>query len=260
MLTYEIFNSFESFKQSLARPHNGLGSASSTFEGYGKKPWYGTRDMSEALNLLVKGYNDPLEKVKNIAIKNDYVSGANSSIRIPYYYGSSVNMGRAMKGLPKCMNKRKREVKNIPVINIFVDCGILSKVSVDEKIEYGIRVLSIINSLHSKGYNTEIFVGAITIKSSEDDLSACLIKIKSYAESLNLLQLCFPIVHPSFLRRLMFAWREHFPKWNYYDYGRSAYVMNYEKLEKIVNDTLGKSFIYMNYKNVDKAISRLEGK
>ena len=260
MLTYEIFNSFESFKQSLARPHNGLGHSSSTLEASWERPWYGTKDMDEAMALLVKGYNDPLEKVKNIAIKNDYVSGANSSIRVPYYYGSSVNMGRAMKGLPKCMNKRKREVKNIPVINLFVDCGVLSGVSVSEKIEYGIKVLSIINTLHSKGYNTEIFVGAITIKESESDLSACLIKIKSYAESLNLLQLCFPIVHPSFLRRLMFAWREHYPKWNCHRYGQSAYVMNYEKLEKIVKDTLGKNFILVNYTNVEKAINRLEGK
>lgn len=257
MLTFEIFNNFSEFSASLSRVNNGLGSASQKFEADGK--WYGTKNFSDAMELLSNGYREPLEKIKNIAIKNDYVSGASCVTRAPYYYGSSVNMGRALKGLPKCMNKRRREVKNIPVINIFVDCGVLFKVKVNEKINYGIRVLNLINTLQSKGYNTEIYVGAVTVKSYEDDLSACLIKVKDYCEQLNLLQLCFPIVHPSFHRRLMFAWREHFPQWNFYNYGKSAYTISYDKVANMVSDVLGKSFVYINYMGVDKAIEKLEG-
>ena len=249
-LNYELFDNFNQFFNSLERPNNGLGE-SSHFSGY--CDWYGTASFDEAVTIMKSGYNEPLKRIKAGHIDNVLAGSIKTYRRELHYYGSSICMGLALQGVPKSFYKRQKRTVQAPVMSLFIDVGVTSSVSVRKKEEYGIKVLNFINDLNNNGYAVNLYVGALTCKGAAGtNFSACLIKIKDATEPLNLLSLCFPIVHPSFMRRLLFAWRETSPVWNYGGYGCSAYNYNYNECSKMIKQALGDEYIYINFSNIPK--------
>jgi hypothetical protein len=139
----------------------------------------------------------------------------------PFYnvVGGQASVPRYLQGIPTNMVDRKQVPIKSKIIVVNKDVWYPALVSSTDIFEEGVKALQIIQALENKGYrvklnacfgtldSTEFIGGRVTIKRPEDRFS--------------LQKVAFPLAHPSFLRRILFNWLEHFPTNSHFGgYGR----------------------------------------
>ena len=256
MFIYNSVNSFVNYIASIA-------GQKSRYDGSqdGEKDFYGTDSLSEAINLFEKGYNKPLESLKKFAINCNNIYN-NKFVVVNDYRGSRPNIGRYLRGLPKQMKRYKKEQTNSNNLSLFIDGAVACNVDFNDKLKWGEKILSIINTLQNNGVNLELYIGALSgsERDSTQPSENLAIKIKSFSEPINILALCFPICHNAFFRRFdeihynatnksLQSWGSNYP----------AYNTNID-CQKFIEDNLSKNSIYISYKNVDEVVKKIEQK
>ena len=198
-----------------------------------------TSSYEDAENLIQFGYSDPLNEIKS-KIK---INGLNTTtIKFENnVYGYIPNVPNAIQGLPNSMINITSQPKKINVIDI-IYCPVgNASVGSSEFIEAGIKILNVINTLELNKIKVRLR-SSILCAYSEDEITLATLQLKNYNEKLNLLKMCFPLAHPSFLRRFGFRWLETTPeitddKWEW-GYGKSL-RKNSEEI-KILKKSLNK--------------------
>lgn len=203
----EEYNSISEFVQTInSRPQNTkITSKQSETGGFS---FTGTNDYNEAENLLLHGWVEESEKLnemlklkvlKEKSVKNTYdVAGFQCSV--PRY----------LQGIPTNMINHKVITKKQKVITITKN--ITYSAYVDKEIieQESIKVLQLVNNLEKQGYRVILNVTMI-VKSNRENIILCnKVRIKNANERLNLSKVSFPMVHSSYLRRIMFRWIETF--------------------------------------------------
>lgn len=175
--------------------------------------WYGTENYEEAVNLLTHGYTDILEEL-SLGIRKSVKTLENCDFDKSYIiedvYGSVPIIPNYLSGLPKTMSYRQPVTKKVKAINIIysptANCG----TSTHEFIEAGIALLSAIRAIEKS--NIAIKLDCMFKNSTEGhDVVIGSVRIKNYRDRLDLQKLCFPIAHPSMLRRIGFKFLETVP-------------------------------------------------
>ena len=96
-----------------------------------------------------------------------------------------------------------------------------------------VKVLQLVNRLEKQGYRVNLNV---IFGSEKRNTVVTKVRIKSSSQKLNIKQTAFPLVHPSMLRRIIFAVWERSEECSYggfeYGYGR---VCNNYALSKTLN-------------------------
>ena len=177
-------------------------------------PWYGTNSYEEAVKLLREGYVEILPRVtseykKNVNILSEKFS-ISKSRPIDSFCGGIPNVPNTLLGLPKTMLNRDPIVRRIKTIDIiysptgpyrvkprrFIEAGIalLSAIELIERSRIQIRLISCFTSSHIQG---EAIIGTVVVK--------------EYSDRLDIRKLCFPLAHPSMLRRIGFKFTETVP-------------------------------------------------
>lgn len=206
----------------------------------GNSGWAGTSSYGEAVKLLTCGYTDILGRL-SLGIKKamkslqDY-DFSKSSI-VEDVQGAAPIVPNYLRGLPKTMSYRQPVSKKVKTINIVyaptANCG----TGAEEFIEAGIALLSAIRAIEKS--NIAIKLDCM-FKNSYEGREAVIgsVRIKNYRDRLDLQKLCFPIAHPSMLRRIGFKFLETVPGLTNRDfaggYGRSPdmdELTNYLKLQ-----------------------------
>ena len=256
MFIYNSVNQFVNYIASVA-------GQKSRYDGSqdGREDFYGTQTLSEAINLFEKGYNKPLESLKKFAINCNNIYN-NKFFVVNDYKGSRPNIGRYLRGLPRQMKRYKKEQTNNNNLSLFVDVAVACNVKFNDKLRWGEKILSIINTLQNNGVNIELYIGVISgsKRDSTQPSENLAIKIKSFSEPINILALCFPICHNAFFRRFdeihynatnksLQSWGTNYP----------AYNTNID-CQKFIEDNLSKNSIYISYKNVDEVVKKIEQK
>lgn len=179
----------------------------------GDSGWAGTSSYEEAVKLLTCGYTDILGRL-SLGIKKamkslqDY-DFSKSSI-VEDVQGATPIVPNYLRGLPKTMSYRQPVSKKVKTINIVyaptANCG----TGAEEFIEAGIALLSAIRAIEKS--NIAIKLDCM-FKNSYADGEAVIgsVRIKNYRDRLDLQKLCFPIAHPSMLRRIGFKFLETVP-------------------------------------------------
>lgn len=254
-----IYNSVNQFVNYIAT----IAGQKSRYDGSqdGERDFYGTETLSEAISLFEKGYNKPLESLKKFAINCNNIYN-NKFVVVNDYRGSRPNIGRYLRGLPKQMKRYKREQTNSNNLSLFIDGSIACSVNFNEKVRWGEKILSIINTLQNNGINIELYIGVLlgSTPNSKQPNESIAIKIKNFSEPINILSLCFPICHPSFFRRFdeihytnnnngSQSWGSTYPAYNTKIDG-----------QKFIEDNLSKNSIYISYKNIDEVVKKIEQK
>jgi|RhiMethySRZTD1v2_1073278.scaffolds.fasta_scaffold256874_2 hypothetical protein len=177
---------------------------------------------SDALELMRSGYKDPLKKIKKAVVKIGRNEGYKKSQRVKSVVGSSPHIQNAILGLPKSMISRKRPVKKSKTIHLTYSFCAAAAVSPNQMIKGGINFISLVNSLEKQGIRVKIDV--IFVSMVQKSATGFSVTVKEYGQSLNLLKLAFPLVHPAMLRRLSLRYLETAPglKDNEYLYGYGA--------------------------------------
>lgn len=197
----------------------------------------GTESLAAADELLLKGYDVGVAALQN-AIKNvkrnyKVVTTIKNDV-----CGFIPNIGAYLTGNPRnMMNITTKVSTQTKVINLVVCVTVHGGVSSDTIIGINGKILQNIIELERSGYNVNLYVVDTTIYKKYD--STCtMIKIKSSNERLNLLKVSYPLVHPSFLRRHIFAVQERLSdidgKYGRYMDISPAELEGYTKLKNIV--------------------------
>jgi hypothetical protein len=176
----------------------------------GRKSWAGTYTYNEAEAVLLKGYKEPLEKMKTAILKIGE-NAPNARPRIQNdFIGFAPNVPNAINNIPLNMINRHKVAPKAKTIHLTYSICAAAKTTTNDMIKGGIMFISLVNSLEKQGYRVKIDVIFSTIENGT--AAAVTVTLKDYDQQTNLLKLAFPLVHPSMLRRFCFKWLETTPE------------------------------------------------
>ena len=170
------------------------------------KPWSGTTDYNQAMEIMKSGYKDPLEKMKKAILKIGQNEKANRPKMKNDFVGFVPHVPNTLMGLPITMINKEKQTDKAKTIHLIYSVSTASKVKPNDMITGGINFISLVNSLEKQGYRVRIDI--ISSMATNRTLSSFSVTVKDYGQKLNLLKLTFPLVHPSMLRRIAFKWLE----------------------------------------------------
>lgn len=167
----------------------------------GDKSFTETESFDEAKDLLLHGWECGTRRIRR---KLDFKNTENVLKQKPCYdiQGYQCSVPRYLQGIPTNMINNKVVTQKNKVITINKMCTYYGKVTTSQIIDESVKVLKLINELEKQGYrvNLNVIFGSRKIKNS-----MVRIKIKQSSQRMNLKQMAFPLVHPSMLRRIIFA-------------------------------------------------------
>lgn len=215
---------------------------SSTREG--GEDWAGTSSYEEAVKLLTCGYTDILDRLR-LGIKKATKSlkdmDFSKSRIIEDVQGASPIVPNYLQGLPKSMCYRQSVPKKIKTINIVYcpceNCGS----SPDEFIKAGVAILSAIRAIEKSNISVKLDCMFSDATAGREAVIG-VVRVKNYRDRLDLQKLCFPIAHPSMLRRIGFKYIETVPDMRENGfrcgYGRTPSLEDLEGFLKLPDDTV----------------------
>lgn len=231
----------------------------------------GTMSYSEAEKLILKGYSKILPQIsakcrKNIEIlSQSYVKRQNPNIN--EVYGVIPNVPRSIMCLPKDLITRKvvkRKTKTITIVyNICASC----RNSTQNFIDAGITLLSAIKLLELSGIKLRLiccFFASVDSLSNTTECTVANLLLKDYSDRINMLKMCFPLAHPSMLRRFGFKFLETVPNLKSYKfqfgYGSTMSTEDlqdiYDGKDTVILDLPFLSSIDYNVENLIKYIQK----
>ena len=212
--------------------------------------WEGVKNYDEALELLEKGYQPTVEKLKE-KMKDLGKMGFQKRMRIENnVVGGAPVVPLAMMGLPKSMLDTKIKPIKCKVIDIYYDLTCSCGTSSEEIIKNGQKLLGAIMELESQGYKFNLY--AVQTYSDDSSVDALVVKIKSSNQPLDLKRMSFPLTHTAFFRVIGFDWYSRCPKATYRSgYGRGlSYRLNKEQMAEFAKEAFGKNALFISGKDI----------
>ncbi len=180
----------------------------------GKSDFTGTSDYASAVKLLRNGYSDILPEIglgidKNINKFNELFVN-NKSKPVSSVHGFAPNVPNHLMGLPDSMNDRFRDYHKIKTIDILYCPQGPWSVDRETFVKGGVAVLSAIQLIENSGISISLNCSVYSGYNGSDAVIGT-VNLKEYKDRLDLKKICFPIAHPSMLRRIGFRFLETVP-------------------------------------------------
>lgn len=195
--------------------------SSSTATDSSRKEFTGTESFDEAQKLLRDGdsklarmINDTKRDIK----AKSHGGNTKSNMIVRSAQGFLPDIGAYMTGHPVNMFNIKQGIKPISkVISVVYNCGVGYATTTNQMISAAVKVSEAIATLEARGYRVNIYVGKKVMKrplkrTSKIEKIGTLVKIKDAGKPLDPLRVSYPLAHPSFSRRHLFAVAER-AKW-----------------------------------------------
>lgn len=165
--------------------------------------FFGTKDYAAANELMLHGWQAGAERVRAVM-----TATATATAERPRLFNSVVgyapNIGRCLSGHPLNMYNKKRVRVPARVVDIVYNCGVAGRVDASDIEETAAKLFNVIASLERGGIRVNLWAVNCACN-SEHNYYYFATKIKTASQPFNLLKMCYPVVHPSFLRRHYFA-------------------------------------------------------
>lgn len=116
--------------------------------------------------------------------------------------GVAPNVPNAIAGIPTAMVNVREIRQKQKVINICYNCSCSGATSAESIIKTAAQFISACMLIEASGIRTNIYLSEISQKNKTT--SAFLVRIKSAAQPFDVLKMCYPLAHPSMLRRHFF--------------------------------------------------------
>lgn len=207
---------FESIHQLLnvleTRPNNaemsGCNSSTKNDESF-----TGTKNWAEAVELFQNGYSEVLDQIKSGVAKNVNSAQIESRRHIRTgVVGYAPHVPNAIQNLPNSMIYTEKQTQKVKAISIYYAPTANCFVPTETFIKSGIAMLSAVNMLEKSGIRVNLNIVLFSVgNDGESELTFATVKVKDYKEHMDILKLCFPVVHPSLFRRFGFKWLETCP-------------------------------------------------
>lgn len=178
-----------------------------------------TNSLEEALDLCLSPEIEMnkfyLEGIRNVV---DGLKVLSKKRRMEHnFYGGYVSVPRYLNGNPRCM-KRVQRVTEKSLIKVYLNCVYSAFTRQDEIMYRGMCVIVLIEWLQQLGYIVEFNFFSASYEEhwimdwnwneKVKEIAFCNINLKKPGELLDIRNTYFPICHPSFLRRIIFAEEE----------------------------------------------------
>lgn len=212
----EKFENIDKFLEGLKRPINKIFSErrpNDLSSEKGDAKFTGTKNLEEAFNLLKIGYKQPLAQIKEEMGRTATERTESHPVFKQHLSvcGAVPLIPNSLLGLPNSMIDIRRVPIKSKVLNIVYDISITAGGNRAEIMLAGANLLKLCNSLERNGYRINIFVSDLTTTADKNEAISFFFKLKDSKQQLDLLKICFPLVHPSMLRRISFKWLETTP-------------------------------------------------
>lgn len=206
MVYTEIFDSLQSFAQTIN--NRGINPmfehhCYSQIEDEEYTKTVGTKSYLEANNFLLTGDSNNLNKLKDkdVDIKkissNDYTK---NMLKIQKQVcGCLPNIPLYLIGAPNNMLNFKRTPIKSKIINMLVNIAVPHNITAKEIIKAGANIASIVRELEKNGIRVNLYVSCFVKKSN--DYIGFVANIKKSSAPLNMLNIAYPLINPSMLRR-----------------------------------------------------------
>lgn len=258
-LQIEKMENFDQFLQSLKKPVNQYWQGRSLSSETGSQSFTGTKNIEEAFDVLRGGYTAPLEKLKaseklaTAQVQNIYRQQARLHV-----CGVLPHIPNAILNLPLSMIDYYKQPQKAKVVNIVYNITVAASTSTEEMIRAGIQLLQLCKNVEASGYKLNLYITELC-HTDEDHVIGWMLKLKDSKQPFDILKLCFPLVHPSMLRRLSFAWLERSPL-VYHDsftcgYGKATnFVKPVEEITEALKKCklLGEADFYTDVRHIQK--------
>lgn len=221
--TYSEFVNHAETRKSV---HSGMTSSRKTTE----KTWSGTKSFKEAMEFARSGYD---AGIKQLELEGGIL--ANTGIELEAnVYGSVVNMGSYLQGLPDNMfvMKETREF-NMPLLTIYVNLSYHAGNSSTKAFKFTKSITDLVNSKQAK-HNIRL-VGMFHTRQDGNKDFVTEVLIKDFDQRFVLNNVAFAF-HTSFFRRLWFSHLEGEACADTYGYGRSSDESKVIKYVKEMHD------------------------
>ena len=257
-IIYERFDSIHNLLNTInSRPNNEIMKNENDSQKKGSTSFYGTPTYDEARELLVNGWDDPLNEIKKEVGLINYSGMGYKTRPQNAVVGYIPNVPNALQNLPQSMITINRIPQKVRAINIYYSNTANARTDAKEFIKNGIKLLDLVNRLESAGVRVNLY-SVLFYAEKENDFAFVPVKIKDYRDKLDLKKICFPIAHSSWLRRIGFKWLETCKgltssRWAS-GYGTSIFeISDHEKYKKILKEQkiLKDSDLFFNFYELD---------
>lgn len=173
----------------------------------GSKSFAGTENMAEANVMLTAGYPEGIKELRTIKAK----PSRNGQIDIfRSFQGFTPSVGDVVAGNPLNMLNARHSVKaSCKVVDVVLGAAFSCEWSTEDIMREAKKAMQAVMTAENNGYRVNLYIcfslaylGAKRVKENTCDI---LVKIKGSNQKLDLLRVSYPVIHPSFLRRHVFA-------------------------------------------------------
>jgi hypothetical protein len=169
----------------------------------GTKSFTLTDNYYEAERLLLSGWSQGAEKLtKSLKIANTQASSKEVKKTVYDIVGFQASVPRYLQGVPTNMINKKVVKKKQNVVTLVKAITYLGSVSADQIMSDSVKFIQIVQAIEAKGIRVNIDVFFHSVKNGEEMMMR--LPIKKASERLNISKMSFPLLHPSFLRRIIF--------------------------------------------------------
>lgn len=191
----------------------------------GRQAFNATDSLDHALKLAKDGWPEGTKRIHDLENKLN-ISNLRSAIgdaEVEVYdtAGAFVDVGLYLDGEPECMGEFEEvRAKNPRVVTIYINVAVSGGTFTDKVMRKGAAAGALVDLLESAGISTEVVAiemsnwiptAATYTAADTNGRGKCYIVrtvVKRAGETLDLDRLAFALVHPAYLRRLVFAVNE----------------------------------------------------
>lgn len=172
----------------------------------------GTKDYKTADQLLICGDSANLDKLMSVSGVDLSAVRGNQKRNVcqKSVCGGVPLVPVFLTGVPKNMLASRKITTKTKVISLLINCAYDFHITTDKIINLGAKLVSIIRYLEKNGIRVNLYAGVYLQDSLKNDYQFAVL-IKNAGAPLNLLNIAYPIINPSFLRRHVFRWLETLP-------------------------------------------------
>ena len=216
-----------------------------------------THNIEEAYDLLLGGDDNLFKKfksLKKISVDKLLGNAINRHKQMNDVVGFQANVPQYLLGLPTNMINQEPKKISQKVLNILLSIGVSGGVETYQIENLGNLYIQVLDLLEKSGYRTNLYLLEATEAMDKDIY--CLTRIKTDREPFNIKKCIFPIMHPSYLRRIMFKWDEvcDINIGEYEDFTQGGYgrpKTDTKKIKSHIDKILKTNFIVWKFQEFD---------
>lgn len=207
----------------------------------GKRKFYGTEDMDEALDLLSRGWSDKSKELEGMLHTElqKRKTQVNRQKSVYDVVGGNCSVPRYLQGVPTNMIRQVRTPVKVPVKTINYNISFGFRVTPQEIVEKAVDCLSYVNQIESQGtrVNVNVFL-VVESQNADHTLLGYEVPVKKSNERFSLAKMAFVLCHASMLRRIMVACLERDPDaTSGFVWGYGTPIRSESTLAKVFPDT-----------------------